>query len=59
MHHPEAIFGQEVEATVFDPTNPYVLSPQLRAAAQEAPIRAEELSLFDRIPPRYWIDWCS
>ena len=46
MHHPEAIFGQEVEATVFDPTNPYVLSPQLCAAAQEAPIRAEELSLF-------------
>lgn len=46
VHHLEAIFGQEVEATVFDPTNPYVLSPQLCAAAQEAPIRAEELSLF-------------
>ena len=46
VHHPEAIFGQEVEATVFDPTNPYVLSPQLCAAAQEAPLRAEELSLF-------------
>lgn len=46
VHHPEAIFGQEVEATVFDPTNPYVLSPQLCAAAQEAPIRTEELSLF-------------
>ena len=46
VHHPEAIFGQEVEATVFDPTNPYVLSPQLCAAAQEAPIRVEELNLF-------------
>ena len=46
VHHPEAIFGQEVEATVFDPTNPYVLSPQLCAAAQEAPLRTEELSLF-------------
>ena len=46
VHHPEAIFGQEVEATVFDPTNPYVLSPQLCAAAQEAPIRIEELNLF-------------
>ena len=46
VHHPEAIFEQDVEATVFDPTNPYVLSPQLCAAAQEAPIRAEELSRF-------------
>ena len=46
VHHPEAIFGQDVEATVFDPTNPYVLSPQLCAAAQEAPIRIEELNLF-------------
>ena len=46
VHHPEAIFGQDVEATVFDPTNPYVLSPQLCAAAQEAPIRVEELNLF-------------
>ena len=46
VHHSEAIFGQDVEATVFDPTNPYVLSPQLCAAAQEAPIRVEELNLF-------------
>src|SRR5690606_22449942 len=27
VHHPEAIFGQGVEATVLDPDNPYVLAP--------------------------------
>ncbi|WP_368660885.1 DEAD/DEAH box helicase [Rothia sp. (in: high G+C Gram-positive bacteria)] len=46
VHHPEAIFGRPVEATIFDPTNPYVLSPQLCAAAEETPLRAEELHLF-------------
>src|SRR5215207_168316 len=28
VRHPEAIFGRPVEATVFDPENPYVLGPQ-------------------------------
>ena len=29
VHHPEALFGAPVEATVLDPANPYVLGPQL------------------------------
>jgi DEAD/DEAH box helicase domain-containing protein len=29
VHHPDAVFGRPVEATVLDPENPYVLGPQL------------------------------
>ena len=32
VHHPEALFGRPVEATVLDPANPYVLGPQLCCA---------------------------
>jgi DEAD/DEAH box helicase domain-containing protein len=46
VHHPEAIFGQPVEATVFDPENPYVLGPHLAAAAAELPLTDDDVSLF-------------
>ena len=46
VHHPEAIFGQPVEATVFDPENPYVLGPHLAAAAAELPLTDDDPALF-------------
>lgn len=44
--HPEALLGRPVEATVFDPSNPYVLGPHLCAAAHEAPLTEADLPLF-------------
>ncbi|HEX8632390.1 MAG TPA: DEAD/DEAH box helicase [Catenuloplanes sp.] len=46
VHHPEALFGRPVEATVLDPGNPYVLGPQLCCAASEAPLTPADLGLF-------------
>ncbi|MEV3923395.1 DEAD/DEAH box helicase [Actinomadura coerulea] len=46
VHHPEAIFGTPVEATVLDPDNPYVLEPHLCAAASELPLTEDDLPLF-------------
>jgi DEAD/DEAH box helicase domain-containing protein len=44
--HPQALLDQDVERTVFDPANPYVVGPHLCAAAQEVPLREQELGLF-------------
>ena len=46
VHHPEALFGRPVEATVLDPGNPYVLSPHLGCAAVELPLTEADLPLF-------------
>jgi DEAD/DEAH box helicase domain-containing protein len=46
VHHPEALFGQPVEATVLDPDNPYVLASHLCCAAAELPLREEDVDLF-------------
>jgi DEAD/DEAH box helicase domain-containing protein len=46
VHHPEAVFGRPVEATVLDPANPHVLGPQLCCAAAELPLTEADLPLF-------------
>ncbi|MFV2019149.1 DEAD/DEAH box helicase [Micromonospora sp. LOL_023] len=46
VHHPEAVFGRPVEATVLDPTNPYVLGPQLCCAAAEGALTTADVELF-------------
>jgi DEAD/DEAH box helicase domain-containing protein len=45
-HHPQAVFGRPIEATVTDPTNPYVLGPQLCCAAAELPLHPDDLADF-------------
>ncbi|MEV7646336.1 DEAD/DEAH box helicase [Arthrobacter sp. NPDC089319] len=51
VHHPEAVFDVSVEATVFDPSNPYVLGPHLCAAAQELPLTPVDIGLFGPAAP--------
>lgn len=46
VHHPEALLGAPVEASVFDPNNPFVLGPHLAAAAQELPLTEADFELF-------------
>jgi DEAD/DEAH box helicase domain-containing protein len=48
VHHPEALIGAPVEATVLDPDNSYVLAPHLCAAAAELPLTSHDLAAFSR-----------
>ncbi|MEE2034464.1 DEAD/DEAH box helicase [Rhodococcus chondri] len=43
VHHPAALLDTPVEATVTDPSNPYVLGPQLLCAASEKPLTDAEV----------------
>lgn len=56
VHHPEALFGQPIESTVLDPSNPYVLGPQLCCAAAEAPLMPADLELFGGAAARAVVD---
>ena len=56
VHHPEALFDRPVEACVLDPANPYVLAPQLAAAAHEKPLTPADLELFGGAPARQALD---
>lgn len=47
VHHPRALLGTPVETAVTDPTNPYVLGPQLLCAATELPLSDDEVAEFD------------
>ena len=51
VHHPEAIFGQPVEAAVLDPDNPYVVTPHLAAAAAELPLTDADVASFGPSAP--------
>lgn len=43
VHHPSALLGRPVEATVFDPANPHVLRGHLYCAAVEMPLSDDTL----------------
>jgi len=46
VHHPAALLERPVESAVLDPTNPYVLGPQLACAVAELPLTEQELTVF-------------
>lgn len=47
VHHPGALLDRPVEGAVIDPTNPYVLGPQLLCATLEVPLSDTEVDAFD------------
>ena len=51
VEHPEALLDAPVEATVLHPDNPYLLGPQLAAAAQELPVTEVDAAWFGPSTP--------
>lgn len=47
VHHPAALLDKPIERVVIDPTNPYVLGPQLLCAATELPLTDAEVRVWD------------
>lgn len=47
VHHPEALLGRPLEASITDPHNPYVLAPHLLCAAMEQPLTDAEVHGFE------------
>lgn len=43
VHHPAALLDKPVERVVIDPSNPYVVGPQLLCAATELPLESAEV----------------
>ena len=56
VHHGDALLGAAVEATVLDPTNPYVLRPQLACAAAELPLTEDCVTELGGAPARAVLD---
>ena len=56
VHHPAAVLDRPVEATVFDPANAYVLTPQLACAIAELPLRETDLADFGGTAARSAVD---
>ena len=52
VSHPELLFSAGLEATSFDPDNPYVVAPHLAAAAAELPLTPADLTVFGAHAPR-------
>ncbi|WP_333618356.1 DEAD/DEAH box helicase [Dietzia sp.] len=50
VHHPEALLGKPVEATVTDPTNPVLLDGQLRCAVSEYPMTHADAEAWGAVP---------
>lgn len=50
VHHPGALLDKPIERTVIDPTNPYMLGPQLLCAATEFPLDDDDVRAFGAEP---------